>query len=148
MPLSPLLTPMHHPHILSLHVYASTPSFAIKVPSVSKVLDLPFLDGGVRRTAKIGSKVYVARLDAVERRFPGLVPLDKLPPHEQSRYSIVWNTGRCGSTLMHRYINIDRGFSLRCVSWCFIQFVRVNECKEQHHVSRELLCTNPVAPVA
>lgn len=66
-----------------------------------ELFDAPFLDRGVRMFAAIGSEVYVARLDAIER-IPGLVPVDKLAPQEQSRYSIVWNTGRCGSTLMHK----------------------------------------------
>ena len=55
----------------------------------------------VRAVADIGSKVYVVRLDAVAN-FPRLKPLHELSPIEQSHYSIVWNTGRCGSTLMNR----------------------------------------------
>lgn len=61
----------------------------------------PFLDRGVRALAATGSTVYVARLEAVER-MPGFVPAHKLSPGLQARFSFVWNTGRCGSTLMHR----------------------------------------------
>lgn len=66
-----------------------------------ELFSAPFLDRGVRAMAQIGSNVYVARLDAVEK-LEGFVPVDKLPPCQQARFSIVWNTGRCGSTLMHK----------------------------------------------
>ena len=72
-----------------------------QVPSVVEVMQRPFLDRAVRAVADIGSKVYVVRLDAVAN-FPRLKPLHELSPIEQCHYSIVWNTGRCGSTLMNR----------------------------------------------
>ena len=66
-----------------------------------EVFATPFLDRGVRALAETGSTVYVARLDAVET-MPGFVPTNKLSPDQQARILIVWNTGRCGSTLMHK----------------------------------------------
>lgn len=75
----------------------------MQVPSVEELMAFPFLDRAVRAFTKIGSKVYVARVDAVER-LAGFEPLTQLSPAEQSRFSIVWNTGRCGSTLMHRML--------------------------------------------
>lgn len=66
-----------------------------------ELFKFPFLDRAIREVAEIGSMVYVVRMDAAEK-IPGLVPLDKLDPLQQSRISLVWNTGRCGSTLMHR----------------------------------------------
>ena len=72
-----------------------------QVPSVPEVFDTPFLDRGVRALVETGSTVYVARLDAVEA-MPGFVPTHKLSPDNQERISIVWNTGRCGSTLMNK----------------------------------------------
>ncbi|CAM9436191.1 unnamed protein product [Ascophyllum nodosum] len=75
----------------------------VQVPSVPKLFDTPFLDRGVRALVEIGSDVFVASMDAVEN-IPGLTPLDELPAKDQSRYSIVWNTGRCGSTLMHKML--------------------------------------------
>ncbi|CAM9810562.1 unnamed protein product [Laminaria digitata] len=68
-----------------------------------EVFETPFLDRGVRALAEAGSTVYVARLDAVEG-MPGFVPTHKLSPDNQARISIVWNTGRCGSTLMHKML--------------------------------------------
>eukprot|EP00904_Undaria_pinnatifida_P001361 jgi/Undpi1/11225/HiC_scaffold_30.g13523.m1 len=75
----------------------------LQVPSVPEVFTTPFLDRGVRRLAETGSMVYVARLDAVEE-MPGFVPAHKLSSCLQSRFSFVWNTGRCGSTLMHKML--------------------------------------------
>lgn len=78
-----------------------------QVPSVPDVLQTPFLDRGVRALAEIGSKVYVTRLETVQT-MSGLVPMDEMPREEGELVSIVWNTGRCGSTLLHK--------SVRCVA--------------------------------
>lgn len=72
-----------------------------QVPSLPELFKAPFLDRGVRALAEIGSRVIVAPLEAMDN-LRGLTPLDQLPEKEQSRYSIIWNTGRCGSTLMHK----------------------------------------------
>lgn len=79
-------------------------SFLLQVPSYAELLETPFLDRGVRAVAAIGSKVHVARIGAIKEAIPGFVPLDELPPEQQPRLSFVWNTGRCGSTLMHKYV--------------------------------------------
>ena len=72
-----------------------------QVPAVPEVFATPFLDRGVRALVETGSTVYVARLDAVEA-MSGFAPTHKLAPDNQKRISIVWNTGRCGSTLMNK----------------------------------------------
>ncbi|CAM9701563.1 unnamed protein product [Phaeothamnion confervicola] len=59
----------------------------------------PFLDRAVRIRARNGCAIYVATL----RTVTALVEARGLAP-DHRRLSFVFNTGRCGSTLMHRML--------------------------------------------
>mmetsp|Transcript_59874 Transcript_59874/g.106470 ORF Transcript_59874/g.106470 Transcript_59874/m.106470 type:complete len:464 (-) Transcript_59874:122-1513(-) len=60
-----------------------------------------FIDRGARMVATLGCRVLVASLATVEN-YMNTAALEA--PIEQGLWSlsIVWNTGRCGSTLMHK----------------------------------------------
>jgi len=61
-----------------------------------------FIDRGIRKQVMIGAKVAVTSLASVEKVLAD--PMTKLCSGEWS-LSFVWNTGRCGSTLLHRAIS-------------------------------------------
>jgi hypothetical protein len=68
-----------------------------EVSDLDAVLCAPFLDRSLRKLAKPGGAAFIATRDAVEGTIPTLVP-------DVPEWNVlwIWNTGRCGSTLVHR----------------------------------------------
>lgn len=65
-------------------------------------LEEPFIDRGVRKLVKLGSEVAIASLETAEA-FANSA-LARFAAGEW-HVSFVWNTGRCGSTLMHKAVS-------------------------------------------
>lgn len=60
-----------------------------------------FIDRGARSVAQLGCKVLVASLETVEAHVK-TAKLNDAIDTGKFNLSVVWNTGRCGSTLMHK----------------------------------------------
>ena len=87
-------------------VYTANPKLVfLALPSYSRSamwLTEAFIDRGIRKQVMIGAKVAVTSLASVEKVLAD--PMTKLCSGEWS-LSFVWNTGRCGSTLLHKAIS-------------------------------------------
>ena len=66
-------------------------------------LDEAFIDRGIRKLVAVGAQAAVASLEtAIE--FVEATALDEFATGRW-RLSFLWNTGRCGSTLMHKVVS-------------------------------------------
>ena len=69
----------------------------LSVPSKQALWQEPFLDRGVRKLA--ADRVYVCSLDTADQY---LQQENQMPSDTNDVFLFVWNTGRCGSTLLSR----------------------------------------------
>lgn len=88
-------------------------------------LEEAFIDRGVRKLVDLGSEVAVASLETAE-----LFAKDALARFASGEWqvSFVWNTGRCGSTLMHKAVSAMGTASFSEPHWLDqLQFSRLSE---------------------
>lgn len=67
----------------------------------SLICEEAFIDRGARRVADLGCRVLVATLETAEELVKKAA-LDAALAKGEWNLSVIWNTGRCGSTLMHK----------------------------------------------
>lgn len=67
----------------------------------SLIKEEAFIDRGARRVVSLGSRVLVATLESVESIMKSK-SLEAAIDDGSWQLSMIWNTGRCGSTLMHK----------------------------------------------
>jgi len=70
----------------------------LQVKDFDKLAEKPFLDRGIRKVVNPGDDLVVLNIDDVVEYVKANVTLD------WSKVNVCWNTGRCGSTLMHRVV--------------------------------------------
>ena len=73
--------------------------------------EVAFMDRGVRFTSKAGERCALLKLSDV----PAAVAAS--PPAASPLIGVVWNTGRCGSTLIHKTAIAAGGVSLSEPHW-------------------------------
>lgn len=95
IPLSDLMTHEAYRNVITYCVdYPKSRLILVEVSSLEEITSAPFLDRSVRRYAT--GKGFGVPLDVASEWAHGQDFL------KNKRIILVWNTGRCGSTLMHR----------------------------------------------
>lgn len=79
-------------------------------------LEVPFIDRGIRKLVTVGARVAVVSLASVEAVLCGPHAPAELAP-SACGLSFVWNTGRCGSTLLHKALSAFGVISLSEPHW-------------------------------
>jgi hypothetical protein len=82
----------------------------VSVRDMGKLAQHPFLDRGVREHC--GAEAFAVSIESAEAKLPAAAA--RVNPQ---KVVFVWNTGRCGSTLMHRLLSAAGAESLSEPFW-------------------------------
>lgn len=97
----------------------------------------PFLDRGARKLVKVGAKVAVASFATAKA---WIEENEKYNVLLEGKVCFVFNTGRCGSTLLHRALEALDVQSSSEPHWCDQLGARAPEAERDHTWQATVLC--------